>query len=131
MLAQAIERVAEQKKLSQLGIVERLHPEMIARAKQKFLMCVPDREREIPAQMLHALRAPGGIRAQNQARVGHSAPRGAAALLLLELLFQFLAAVNARVRGNPQLAVETRRLSFELRLVCGAQHGVTQAHRAL
>ncbi len=82
MLAQAIERVAEQKKLSQLGIVEGLHAEMIARAKQQFLARVPDRERKIPAQMLHALRAPGRIRAQNQAGIGRSAARGAVALLL-------------------------------------------------
>src|SRR5271154_5351433 len=36
VLAQTIERVAEKKKLSELGIVEGLHPKMVARAKQQF-----------------------------------------------------------------------------------------------
>ena len=81
MLAQAIERVAEKKKLSQLGIVKGLHAEMIARAKQQFLARVPDRECEIPAQMLHALLAPGGVGAQNQVGVSGGAARRAVSLL--------------------------------------------------
>src|SRR5271168_1468452 len=130
MLAQAVQRVAEQKKLAQLGIVERLHAEMIARAEQNFLARVPDGESEIPAQMLHTIRAPGRIRAENQARISGSAPRGALALLR-KFLFQFLTAVNARIRGDPQLSVEARRLLLNLRFARGAQHGVAQANRAL
>src|SRR5271156_2775010 len=66
MLAQAIERVAEKKKLAQLGVVKRFHSQMIARAKQQFLPRVPDRESEIPAQVLYALHAPRGVCVQNQ-----------------------------------------------------------------
>src|SRR5271156_5994035 len=119
MLAQAVQRVAEQKKLAELGIVKRFHAEMIARAKQNFLARVPDREGEIPAQMLHAIRAPGRVRAQNQARISGSASRSALALLR-EFLFQFLTAVNARIRGDPQLSVEARRLLLNLRFARGA-----------
>src|SRR5271156_4087298 len=119
MLAQAVQRVAEQKKLAELGIVKWLHSEMIARAKQNFLARVPDREGEIPAQMLHAIRAPGRIRAQNQARISGSAPRSALALLR-KFLFQFLAAINSRIRGDPQLSVEACGLLLNLRIGRGA-----------
>lgn len=47
----------KKKKLSELGIVKGLHAEMIARAEQQFFARIPDRERKIPAQMLHALSA--------------------------------------------------------------------------
>ena len=130
MLAQAIERVAEKKKLSQLGIVERLHSKMIARAKQQFLPRVPDRKCEIPAQMLHALRAPGRVGAQDQVGVRGRAARGAMAFLR-ELLFQFLAAIDPRIRGDPELAVEAGGLPLDLRFARGAQQGVAQADRAV
>src|SRR5277367_1524736 len=130
MLTQTVQRVAEKKALSQLGIIERLYSEMIARAKQQFLARVPYGERKIPAQMLHAFRAPGRIRAQDQVGVRGHAAIGAAALQR-ELLLQFLAAINARIRGDPQLAIETRRLPLDLRFARSAQHGVAQANRAV
>src|SRR5271156_291954 len=130
MLAKAVQRVAEKKKLAQLGIIKRLHAEMVARAKQQFLTRVPYCESKISAQMLHAFRAPRRIRAQNQVGVCDGAASGAIALQR-ELLFQFLAAVNARIRGDPQLAIEACRLLLNLRFARGAQHRVAQADRAL
>src|SRR5271156_4317151 len=130
MLAKAVQRVAEKKKLAQLGIIKRLHAKMIACAEQNFLARVPDGESKISAQMLHAFRAPRRIRAQNQAGVCGGAASGAIALQR-ELLFQFLAAVNARIRGDPQLAIEAGRLLLNLRFARGAQHGMAQANRAL
>src|SRR5271156_4081530 len=130
MLAQAVQRVAEKEKLAELGVIKWFHAEVIARAKQNFLARVPDGECEIPAQMLHTIRAPGRIRAQDQARISGSAPRGALALLR-KVLFQFLAAVNARIRGDPQLSVEACGLLLNLRFGRGAQHRVAQANRTL
>ncbi len=82
MLAHTIEDVAEEKKLSQFGIVEGLDAEMVARAKEEFLLRVPNGEGKIPTQVLHAIGAPHCIRTQNQ--IGISG-RGAGNLAALEL----------------------------------------------
>ena len=74
MLAQAIERVAEEKKLSQFGIVEGLDAEMVARAKKQLSLRVPDGKGKIAAQVLHAIGAPRRVGTQNQigiSGVGH------------------------------------------------------------
>src|SRR6202789_1473347 len=102
---------------------------MIARAEQQFFARIPDRESKISAQMLHALRAPRRIRSQNQAGVCDGAASTTIALQC-DFLFQFLAAVNARIRGDPQLAVEAGRLLLNLRFARRAQHGMAQANRA-
>src|SRR5580693_8997827 len=80
--------------------------------------------------MLHALRAPRRICSQDQAGVCDGAASATVALQR-EVLFQFLAAVNARIRGDPQLAIEAGRLLLNLRFARGAQHGMAQANRAL
>ena len=89
MLAQAIERIAEEKKLSQFGIVEGLDAEMVARAEKEFSLRVPDGEGEIPAQMLHALGAPCRVGTQNQVGIGGVRPASLPPSLLGELALQF------------------------------------------
>src|SRR6266705_4248020 len=49
MLADAIQRVAEEKEISQLGVVKRLNAEVIPRAKQLLIARIPDREGKIPS----------------------------------------------------------------------------------
>src|SRR5216683_2699848 len=46
--SKAVQRVAEQKKISPLHVIKWLDTEMIASTKQFSLSCIPDRKREIP-----------------------------------------------------------------------------------
>ncbi len=44
---------------------------------------------------------------------------------------EFRPAVESRVRGNPKPPIETCRLAFAERFVCGSQHRVTQPNRTI
>src|SRR5258708_11907873 len=44
---------------------------------------------------------------------------------------EFRPAVEPRVRGNPEPPIETCRLAFAERFVCGPQHRVTQPDRTI
>src|SRR5258708_17334729 len=44
---------------------------------------------------------------------------------------EFRPAVEPRVRGNPEPPIETCRLAFAKRFVCGPQHRVTQPDRTV
>ena len=81
MLADAIQRVAEDKQGTDRGIVERFYSEMISRAKQLLAPRVPDTKRKIAAQMVHASRAPRGICVQDQLGIRSPGLRFAPALL--------------------------------------------------
>src|SRR5437016_5410794 len=102
---------------------------MIARAKQLFVARIPDGERKIASQALHARRAPSGIGFENQFRVRSVwADRSAGALQLGD---EFRPAIESRVRDNPKPPVEARRLAFAERFVGGPQHRVTQPDRTI
>src|SRR6266513_270800 len=129
MHSNAIQRVAEQKEIPALDVIKWLDPEMIARAKQLFVARIPDGERKIAPQALHARRAPSGIGFENQFRVRSVWPdRPAGALQLGD---EFRPAIESRVRGNPKPPVEARRLAFAERFARGPQHRVAQPDRTI
>ena len=70
MQADAVERVAEDNRLPELGVEERLDAEMIPRAEQTMLRLVPHGEREVAEQVRHAILTPGAVGAENQFRIG-------------------------------------------------------------
>ena len=49
-------------------VVERLDPEAVAGAEERVLLLVPEREREHPAQVRHAVLAPGGVAVRGSSR---------------------------------------------------------------
>src|SRR6266404_4228473 len=100
-----------------------------ARNKQLFVARIPDGERKIAPQALHARRAPSGIGFENQFRVRSFWPDGPAGAL--QLGDEFRPAIESRVRGNPKPPIETRRLAFAERFVGGPQHCVTQPDRTI
>src|SRR6266404_9293071 len=129
MHSNAIQRVAEQKEIPALNVIKWLDPEMIPRAKQLFVARIPDGERKIAPQSLHARRAPSGIGFEEQFRVRSVWPdRPAGALQLGD---KFRPAIESRVRFNPKPPIETRRLAFAERFVGGPQHCVTQPDRTI
>src|SRR5260370_38825329 len=129
MHSNAIQRVAEQKEIPALDVIKWLDPEMIPRAKQLFVACIPDGEGNIATHALHARRAPCGIGFENQFRVSSVWPdRPAGALQLGD---EFRPAIESRVRGNPKPPVEARRLAFAERFAGGPQHRVSQSDRTI
>src|SRR6266480_6004831 len=129
MHSNAIQCVAEYKKIFPLDVIKWLDPEMIARAKQLFVARIPDGEGKIASQALHARRAPSGIGFENQFRVRSVWPDGPAGEL--QLGDEFCPAIESRVRGNPKPPVEARRLAFAERFVGCPQHRVTQPDRTI
>src|SRR5260370_21561546 len=98
MYSNAIQRVAEQKEIPALDVIKWLDPEMIARAKQLFVAGIPDGERKIAPQALHAGRTPSGIGLHNQFRVRSVWPDPPARAL--QLGDKFRPAIESRVRDN-------------------------------
>src|SRR5579862_7406757 len=74
METQAIEGVAEYESFAGLREIERLHPEMVARAEKRLPSRVPDGKSEIPTKALDALFIPGGIGMNDQFRIGRRRP---------------------------------------------------------
>ena len=64
--ANAIQSVAEEKEIFPFQVIKRLDTEMIPRAKQLFMVRIPDGEGKITPEVLHRGRAPSGIGVQNQ-----------------------------------------------------------------
>ncbi len=128
MEAQAIKRVAEQEEIARFRIVERLDAELVTPAEEKLLPGIPDSEGKIAAQMLDTFFTPGGIRVQDQIGIRSGMPYTAS--FLFEFSFQFGAAVEPRISGNPVLPVETCGLALVERFVRGAQHRVAKSEGA-
>src|SRR5258705_10985629 len=69
MQPDTVQRVAEDNRLPQPGVEERLDTELIPGAEETMLKSVPDRKREVTEQTRHAVVAPRAIGAQNQLRI--------------------------------------------------------------
>ena len=130
MLAQAIQRVAEEEQLAQFTIVERLNPKMVARTEKRFPLCVPDSERKISSKVLNAVGAPCCVRSQNQFGIGRRRCKRVATAASRILLLKFVATVDPGISRDPQVP-EVRRLPIEFRLNSSAQHRVAQANGAM
>ena len=102
---------------------------MIARAEQDFSPPVPDGKRKITAQVLHASFAPRGIGVQDQLGIRRCLPNLAPGVG--EFRFEFGAAVDPRVGGNPELAIETGRLVFGQRFIRGSEQRVAESDRTI
>src|SRR5437660_5996236 len=129
MHSNAIQRVAEHKEILALHVIKWLDPEMIPRAKQLFVARIPDGERKIAPQSLHAGRAPSGIGFEYQFRVRSVRPHQPAGAL--QLGDEFRPAIEPRVRDNREPPIEARRLAFAERFVGAPQHRVTQPDRTI
>ena len=70
MLADAIEGIAEDQRLADVSVEERLDSQVVARAKEALPRPVPDGEGEVAQQMLDAILAPGLVGAQDQLDIG-------------------------------------------------------------
>ena len=125
MQADAIERVAEDDGLLELRVAERLHAEMIARAKKTMVGLVPHREREVAEQMRYAILAPDAVGAEDQFHV--RSIRGELLSSRPELGDEILPRIHSRVGHDPPPAVERERLLLALRLLGDSQQGVTEA----
>ena len=101
-------------------IVERLHPEVIARAEQHLPTFVPDREREVSQQVLRAALSPALVGGEEQLGVrdrAGSTEHGA----------EIGAVVNPRVGREDERAVRAReREALPQRLGCCMKHHVPQ-----
>src|SRR6266849_1364425 len=129
MNSNAIQRVAEQKKVTELCVVEWPDTEMIPGAKKVLRSRIPNRKRKIAAQMLHAGGSPNRIRVKDQFRV-----RSRTACLSpgsFHLRNQFLPAIETRIRHNPKLAFEAHGVLFTGCLTGRPQHRVCQTHRPI
>ena len=124
---QAIERVAEEKQVAEIGVVKRLDAKMISRAEERFSPRVPDGECKIAAQVLHARLAPCGVGVQDQFRIRRRLLNLAS--FVREFRFEFRATINPRVGGNPELAIEAGRLVLGEGLVRGSKKRVAEADR--
>src|SRR5712671_1237444 len=129
MQADTIQGIAEYEELSLLRVIKRLDAEVIPRAEQLFVARIPDGERKIAEQPLHAGRAPRRIGMENQFRVRRLWPYYT--LGALQSGDQVRPAVEPRVRGNPETSFEIRRLPFALRFAGGPQHRMTQPDRSI
>src|ERR1700691_1956017 len=102
---------------------------MIPRAKQSLAPLIPDRESKIATQSPDARFAPGGVRMQDQLGVRRSGPNFASGAA--QIRFEFIAAIQTRVRRNPKFAVQARRLALSHGFVRRSQKGVAEAYRPL
>src|SRR5271167_646451 len=64
--AHAIQDAAEDKRNIEIGVVKRLHSEVIASAEKRFVPPIPNCECEIATEMLNAVSAPSRIRLQDE-----------------------------------------------------------------
>ena len=65
VLANAVQRTAEDEFLAEMCVEEWLDAQMVARTKETLFLTVPDGEGKVPQQMLDAILAPYQIGAQN------------------------------------------------------------------
>src|SRR5919108_2226580 len=125
-MANAIQRIAQDQQRANLRIIERLDAEMIARAKEFFVLSVPDGKREIACQVINASLAPRCIGLQEQFAVRRARthlPLGA-----LQLRDQLLARIQPRVAHNPIAFRQAQRLLFVFRFVCGAKERMAHSY---
>ena len=125
MQADAIERVAEDDGLLELRVAERLHAEMIARAKKTMVGLVPHREREVAEQMRFAILAPDAVGAEDQFHV--RSIRGELLSSRPELGDEVLPRIHARIRNDPAPAVDREWLLLALRFPGDSQQRMTEA----
>src|SRR5262245_40921676 len=88
---------------------------MIASAEETLRACVPDRESEIPTEMIDRRLAPRGVCVEDQVRIGRVIWNVSPCRPKRTL--QIVAAVEARVSDQPRVSIEARGLFFSLRLV--------------
>src|SRR5437764_1743324 len=81
MYSNTIQRVTENKGFAKLRVVKRLNPKMIPRANQLPVPRVPDANRKIPTQMIHASQTPPRVHVQDQLGIRSPGLRFAPALL--------------------------------------------------
>ena len=84
------------------GVAERLDPEAVAGEDEAPATAVPEPERPHAVEMLEAIRAPLGVRVEDDLRVGLGAELRP---LSLELAPQLDIVVDLAVEGEPQIAV--------------------------
>jgi hypothetical protein len=78
-------------------VVERLHPEAVARAEERPLLAVPDRERPHPVELVDAALAPLAVAREQHLRVGLAAE---AIALRAQLLAQLEVVVDLAVEDQ-------------------------------
>src|SRR6185295_2097536 len=61
-----VQRVAQNKRVADAGVIKRLHTESITRAEQRARRFVPDRKREIADEVIETTFLPHVIRKQDQ-----------------------------------------------------------------
>src|ERR1051326_5217211 len=110
MLPDAVQRVAEDYSLAQMGVKERPHSKMIASAKQPVLGSVPNGECKITEEVLDTVFTPRPIGAEKQLAVCQStlhvfAPGG-------EFLNQVALGIQPRVRDDPHMSVKRKGLTL-------------------
>ena len=127
--ANAVERVADDDRVADPRIEQRLHAEMIARAEQAAARRIPDDEREIADEMRGAVLAPLAVGARDQfhirRRVCASMRRARA-----QRRGEIRSRVDPRVGDHPCAAVVGIGLIVERRFVVHAQQRVTEARVA-
>src|SRR5262245_14915695 len=108
MQAHAIEGVAEDERLAELRVVERLDAEVVARAEEAMFEGVPNRKREVADQMCRALISPRTVGAEDQLRIpGISSNRLAR---VVQRGGELVPRVDARVGDDEATAVDGERL---------------------
>jgi hypothetical protein len=123
-----VEGVAEDEVVTRLGVEERFDAKVIASAEQAARATVPDRKGEVTQQMLHAVLAPRQVRVQDQLRIARS-PQ-IAATSRLELRDEVGTTVDACVRGDPDTAIQSGRLS-RLRISRGCEQRMAETNRPI
>src|SRR5436190_7498446 len=124
--ADAVECVAEENRLPELRVKERLDAELIPRAKQTLSRLVPDRKREVPEQPADAIFAPDIVGAENQFDVRRF--EGEVLLALRpEVGDEIMPGIDPRVGDDPSLVVEREGLRLARRLLSDPQQRMTEA----
>ena len=124
--ADAVECVAEDNRLPELRIKERLDAQLIPRAEQTLSRLVPDGKREVAEQPADAIFTPYSVGAENQFDVRRVegdvllAPRP-------EVGDETLSGIDARIGDDPSLVVEREWLRLANRLLGDPQQRMTQA----
>src|SRR5712692_212015 len=124
----AVQSVAENQALADVGIVKWLNTEMVPRAEQPPASPIPDRKGKVSQQLLYAGFPPGLIGAQDQLRVRRRLQ--SPLTFHPQLLDQLGPAIDARIGSDPYLPVQACWLPLAHGLVRGAQHRVAETHRA-
>src|ERR1051325_7095539 len=126
MQAQAEQIVAEDQRGAGVAIEERLDAQVIPCTEEHAPGLVPDGERKIAEQMIDRALAPDRIGTENQLWIWSLDTRRAA--VRGELADQFLAGIDATVRGNPCRAVERQGLALGFGLPRRPKQGVAKSH---